>query len=463
MIVMSIIRRRSRMLIALLAIILGATILSGLVTIYYDVPRQMGAEFRNYGANVVFTPGEGQENITREAMLAGISNIPSANLGGYTPYRYENTKIHNNPVTVAAVDLGSVLKTSPYWHIEGEMATKNGQVLVGSKVAEALGLSWGSKVTATNTHDLTALVEAHLKDVYDKVSENPTLTLMQVDEYEYLDYFFDVYASAIRDAEAETIKDKIIVVADKMKLDVLGAQDIDFSVLEEVYWAELKIDDTVGTVSCDHELELDITGILETGGSEEEYIYISLDDAAYLTLLDRGYDFVEVSVSATEDQLSNFIKNINNSGTGVTAKPIKRVTASEGAVLQKLQSLVFIVTAVVLVLTMICVATTMVSVIAERRKEIGLRKAIGASNGSIIGEFMCEGMLLGAVGGIIGAVLGYVFADVVSLNVFASSILFRPALIPITILASIIVTGIACLIPIRSAVDVNPAIVLKGE
>ena len=44
------------MVIALLAISIGAMILSGLVTIYYDVPRQMGAQFRNYGANMIFTP-----------------------------------------------------------------------------------------------------------------------------------------------------------------------------------------------------------------------------------------------------------------------------------------------------------------------------------------------------------------------------------------------------------------------
>ena len=43
MITASLMRRKSRMVIALLAIAIGAAILSGLVTIYYDVPRQMGA------------------------------------------------------------------------------------------------------------------------------------------------------------------------------------------------------------------------------------------------------------------------------------------------------------------------------------------------------------------------------------------------------------------------------------
>ena len=41
----SLIRRASRLIIAVLAIAIGATILSGLVTIYYDIPEQLGREF----------------------------------------------------------------------------------------------------------------------------------------------------------------------------------------------------------------------------------------------------------------------------------------------------------------------------------------------------------------------------------------------------------------------------------
>ena len=56
MVLASLLRRRSRMIIALLAIVVGATILSGLGMIYYDVPRQMSSQFRSYGANVILTP-----------------------------------------------------------------------------------------------------------------------------------------------------------------------------------------------------------------------------------------------------------------------------------------------------------------------------------------------------------------------------------------------------------------------
>ncbi len=76
---------------------------------------------------------------------------------------------------------------------------------------------------------------------------------------------------------------------------------------------------------------------------------------------------------------------------------------------------------------------------------------------------MGEGILLGATGGTIGVVLGFIFAQQVSINVFSSSISFMPLLIPITILVSVAVTGVSCLLPIRSATQVDPALVLKGE
>ncbi|KES15028.1 ABC-type transport system, involved in lipoprotein release, permease component, partial [Gilliamella apicola SCGC AB-598-B02] len=117
----------------------------------------------------------------------------------------------------------------------------------------------------------------------------------------------------------------------------------------------------------------------------------------------------------------------------------------------------------VLVLTMICVATTMMTVVMERRKEIGLKKAIGANNKSIAKEFLAEGLVLGITGGIIGVICGLIFAQVISSNVFGRSIIIEFYLIPSTILISAIVTVIACLIPVKRALDVEPALVLRGE
>ena len=86
MITASLLRRRSRMLIALLSIAVGATILSGLVTIYIDVPRQMGAQFRSYGANMILLPKEGT-HMTAESLQEVLGVIPEAEIVGASPYR----------------------------------------------------------------------------------------------------------------------------------------------------------------------------------------------------------------------------------------------------------------------------------------------------------------------------------------------------------------------------------------
>ena len=379
MITASLLRRRSRMVIALLAIAIGATILSGLVTIYYDVPRQLGNQFRNYGANMLIIATEGlmSEDDVRE--LTG--RIKDDELVGAAPYEYNTIRINNIPIMAAATDMEQAKKTSPFWRVDGSWPENEKDLMIGKNVAATFNVKVGDTLTCTFTP------ESDEEDDTDSEDE----------------FVFDNY--------------------------------IDFTV-------------------C---------GILDTGGNEEEYVYMSIPGMAALTSKEAGFDVIELSVSAESDELDGYIREIGDKYENVKARLVKRVTESETKVLSKLKSLVLLVTIVVLVLTMICVGTTMTAVVAERRKEIGLRKSLGAHNTSIISEFMGEGMLLGAFGGLLGSILGFIFAETVSLNVFNSSITFVPWLIPLTIVASVLVTAIACLIPIRSATQIEPALVLKGE
>ncbi len=369
MITASLLRRRSRMTVALLAIAIGATILSGLVTIYYDVPRQMGAQFRNYGANMILTAAN--EYFTEEEFEKSLESVPADALVGAAGYRYTTVRIHEQPILAAGTQMEAVQKTSPYWLVEGEWPSSEKEILVGKNVADNLQLSIGDSISVSYTPD----------------------------------------------------------------------------------------EDT----ELDSSMDFTVTGTLNTGGSEENYVYVSLTDMAALTGEEGKLDLAELSISSDSEGLKSYMEKINEDNTALQAKLVKRVTASETTVLSKLQALVLLVTVIVLALTMICVATTMTAVVSERRKEIGLRKAIGASDQSIICEFMGEGMLLGAAGGVLGSVIGFAFAQFVSVHVFSSYISFRPLLVPVTILVSIAVTGVACLMPIRSATRIEPALVLKGE
>jgi putative ABC transport system permease protein len=218
-----------------------------------------------------------------------------------------------------------------------------------------------------------------------------------------------------------------------------------------------------------------VSGIVKTGGVEEAFIFMSLADFASLSAAAQnsgtsgevppgdGFDVVECSINAGREILEAAASRINAETEGVEARLVRRVTESEGMVLSKLKSLVYLVTVVVLLLTMICVATTMMAVVAERRKEIGLRKALGASNGSLIAEFLGEAIFLGAGGGILGAILGFLFAQGVSLKVFFRAVQFNAFLPPATVFIAALITAIACLAPVRNAAHVDPALVLRGE
>lgn len=364
----SLMGRKSGMITALLAIAMGATVLSGLVTIYYDIPRQMGKAFRSYGANMLVMPADSEHGITDEQLREIKEIIPTEMLVGTAPYIYQNAKINEQPYMIAGTDLEGAKNNSPYWLIRGDWPEASRQVLLGREIAKAVDLSVGDKFTVNTP----------------KGDGEETAT--------------------------------------------------DFTV--------------AGTVT--------------TGGKEESLIFMSLSDLKEI-IGNQDADVVECSVEAEQDELEKLVQKIAEADDSLLPQAVRRVTASQDAVLKKLKSLVWIVTVIVLCIMMICVSTTMMAVVAERRKEIGLKKALGASNAGVVADFLGEGIMLGVFGGLIGAGFGYIFALRVSLSVFARGVSFLWPLLPITVIVSVFITVVACLIPVSKTVDVDPALVLRGE
>ncbi len=368
MVFSSLVRRRSRMMIALLAVAIGSTVLSGLLTIYYDIPRQMGTIFRSYGANMIFIPKDDDVKIT-SSMLGKIKDeIQSDKVIGFAPYIYKMSKVHELPFMLAATNLEDAKKNSPYWLVRGKWPQNKREVLIGEEISRATEISIGDKFIVNTPKD--------------------------------------------------------------------------------------KGDETV--------TEFIATGIVTTGGIEEEFIFMSLEDMKDIVGYNDKFDVIEGSIDGNQEYLENVAISVEKI-SGVKARLVKRLTESQDVVLNKLQALVWIVTIIVLFLTMICVTTTMMAVVAERKKEIGLKKALGASNGSVVKDFMGEAIMLGLFGGILGVGLGYLFADNVSISVFAREVSFPFLLVPFTIISSILLTVLACLFPVRSTVDIDPALVLRGE
>ena len=505
MVTASLLRRRSRMLIALLSIGIGATILAGMVTIYYDVPRQMRAQMRSYGANMLLMPGDG-ETLDSDKLARVLTLFPEDALVGAAPYRYVRLDMtsRQQSFTTAGTDFSQVLKTSPYFSVEGSYPEKGREVLVGKAIAETIGvkvgsdmeLTWqptavvsggdaasdrvpgatltgsaegwsGGAVSVTVVLDDEAKIRELTIDASTQTAEFGGRTQTEPEfAAQFIGKGLPITLSSVSAGQGEAegagaAAQDAPETSDQAQGDCVdaltGATVTSTAVVEALNSAR-----QATAASKPNTVRYTVTGILTTGGEEEGYVFMSIADMEALTGEDK-LDVAELSVSAEEAQLNAFAEAVTQSGEGVKARLVKRVTKSETAVLGKLQALVFLVTVVVLLLTMICVSTTMMAVVSERRREIGLRKALGASDGSIRVEFLGEGVFLGILGGVLGAILGFVFAQVVSVNVFGSSITFQPLLLPVTVLVSVMIAAVSCLMPIKRAVAIDPAIVLKGE
>ena len=491
MITASLLRRRSRMLIALLSIAVGATILSGLVTIYFDVPRQMGAQFRSYGANMILLP-DGETPFTKEKLEEALRMIPESQIVGAAPYRYVRLDMpsRQQSFTGAGTDFSQIQKTSPYFSVEGSYPEKTREILVGKEIAETIGLREGSvielsykgtsssgdgapkereagvpqKGSAEGFNKAVLSVETVLDEEgritsikVDASSQTPGIGSMVGEDKAFLEQF--VGKTLPLHLSGSSLEGEVAENEEMSGIDAVSGATISSQAVIDAVNGASSGENAAPVENTEH---FTVSGILSTGGEEESYIYMTLTDLKRL-VGDDLLDVAELSVLGEADELEGIVSSIADAGIGVNPRLVKRVTRSEASVLGKLQALVFLVTAVVLLLTMISVSTTMMAVVSERRREIGLRKALGASDRSIRSEFLGEGVFLGGLGGLMGAVMGFVFAQIVSINVFGSSITFQVLLLPVTILVSMAVAAVSCQLPIRRAVAIDPAIVLKGE
>lgn len=83
--------------------------------------------------------------------------------------------------------------------------------------------------------------------------------------------------------------------------------------------------------------------------------------------------------------------------------------ASEGSVIE-VQPYVYAMIGITLIVGFLCVTSTMISSVHERRVEIGVMKAVGISSSSIMKLFMTEALVIGLVGGATGSLIGSVWA-----------------------------------------------------
>ncbi len=216
-----------------------------------------------------------------------------------------------------------------------------------------------------------------------------------------------------------------------------------------------------GLLNSNREMEFTISGFIERGGPEDNSFIISTADAWELTgEKDR---FSTILVRGKPGELNNSVDSIKNILPSAEVKTFRQVAFAEESLLRKIQLLMAMVTVVVLFAAVISVAATMGANVLERREEIGLMMAIGATRNAISLFYVAEAVLIGLLGGIAGFVSGYFSAQAISKGAFGSFITMPYYTVVLSLVSGLLISLSASHFPVRNAMKQSPAVILKGE
>jgi putative ABC transport system permease protein len=204
-----------------------------------------------------------------------------------------------------------------------------------------------------------------------------------------------------------------------------------------------------------------VKGFVERGGAEDNALIMSIQDAWSISG-SRGM-VSALLIRGESGKLKDIVEGITTYAPEVKVRTILEVAVAEQSLLHKIQLLMALVTVVVLLASGISIASTMGANVLERREEIGLMKAIGATKKQIGLFYVAETVFIGTAGGIIGCVLGYCVAQIISKGAFESFISFAFYIPFFSLIFGVLLSFLAGYFPVQDAMKYNPAEVLRGE
>ena len=191
----------------------------------------------------------------------------------------------------------------------------------------------------------------------------------------------------------------------------------------------------------------------------------SLRDTIDVTQVTEGIS-VYAKPGTSLAELDKIADRINSEVPGVKAtKPSDLVNGfkSGGAIFTAITTAAALLA---LIIGGLSVVNTMFMSVAERVREIGLKKAVGATTWNVMSEFLIEATLIGLIGGLIGYGLGVLV--VVVRNALASAdsqslFLITPSLTIFAIGFATVLGAVAGVLPAWRAARLDPVIALRNE
>ncbi|MBQ1364977.1 MAG: ABC transporter permease [Clostridia bacterium] len=419
-------RQKGKMLLIAFTVALGASLATGMLNVMLDVGDKVNQELKTYGANIVVKPKS-------SSLLNDIYSVDGESGGELgTAYLAEDElgKIKTIFWTYNITDFAPFLKTT--------VTLNAAQVpLTGSWYNHHLDLPTGESVDTGITN---------LRTWWDLTDGR------WIDE-------------ASGDADTEIMVGSALAKREN-----------------------LKAGDTVALTGKNGAETVTVVGVFDSGDDADDQLYGTLDLAQKLSGLDGKVASIEVSALTTPDNelsrraalnpaalssqdyetwyctayVSAICYQIQSVITDSMASAVRQVAEGEGAILDKTQLLMILITAMSLIGASLGISNLVTAGVMERSQEFGLLKAIGARDGQITGVVVTEILVTALIGGVAGYFMGFGFAQLIGWNVFGSAIEMKPLVIPIVAGLIVLMAMAGCIPAIRMVLRLRPAEVLHG-
>ena len=171
-----------------------------------------------------------------------------------------------------------------------------------------------------------------------------------------------------------------------------------------------------------------IVGVLEEINDPINYNNIDLDNSIiininYASTFESSIQIQQINVrtensdavASVSEKITEELRKTKNGDDSFSVISGNQNLQPTGSLLSIISAMLTVIASISLIVGGVGIMNIMLVSVSERTREIGIRKAVGASAGNILLQFLFESIILSILGGILGFALGYIFAFLISL------------------------------------------------